>query len=383
MGDGQELVPGVVGALVRLARGATGATGGSGQAVAEVVRARLRLMPEGARALAAVEGGPDDPRAHAALTSAVGQLLATDRGFAQYLATTVLGTPTDPSTVQLRTNPEADPRTVQLRTGPEADPRTVHLRTDPEADPRTVQLRTGPESGPSTVQLRVDPAAAGAQALAARRGNVAIIVALALVLIAALVALGINLGSRPLLRPTGPDFAHAARTIRDPAQVRGVLPDVAAMPGGWQVESGPRSGADSGPDAPRLLPDACDQQLAYATVTFRAVPVQTVRFTVVTFASAEAAGRAFGSSLDPADGEGAAATVTIPSIGDQSAARTHGSSQAEAVVRVGSTLLSVQDDGPGAAATTPALVLFARLLAERARQAEDGHAPDAVFHSGV
>ncbi|MFD5467902.1 hypothetical protein ACFWIQ_34585 [Kitasatospora sp. NPDC127059] len=367
MGDGQELVPGVVRALVRLARGATG---GAGQAVAEVVRARLRLMPEGARALAAIEGGPDDPRARAALATAVGQLLATDQGFAQYLGTTTLGTPTDPRTVQLRTDPEADPRTVQLR-------------TDPEADHRTVQLRTGPTAGPTTVQLRVDPAAAGARALAARRGNLAIIVALALVLIASLVALGINLGSRPLLHPTGPDFAHAARTIRDPAQAQGVLPDVAAMPAGWQVESGPRSGTGGGPDVPCLLPDACDQQLAYATVAFRAVPAQTVRFTVVGFGSAEAAGRAFGSMLGPGDGQEATTTVTIPSIGDQSAARTRGTSATEAVVRVGSTLLSVRDDGPGAAATTPALVLFARLLAERAQQSQDGRAPDAIFHSAT
>ncbi|MFF2146487.1 hypothetical protein [Kitasatospora sp. NPDC058190] len=359
MGDDRDLVAGVVGALVRLAQGTAG---GPGQAVAEVVRARLRLMPEGARAVAALEASPHDPRAREGLTSAVTRLLATDVAFAQYVATTDLGRP-------------ADPTTVQLRVGPEADPATVQLRTD--------------SSGPSTVQLRVDPAVAHAQALAARRGNTAIIIALALVLIAAVVALGIHLGSRPLLRPNGPDFAHAARTIRDPARVQGVLPDVAAMPGGWQVESGPRSGTGSGADVPCLLPDACDQQLAYATVTFRAAPVQSVQFTVVTFASPETAGRAFAGGLALVDGEGEgegegegdATAVTIPSIGDQSAARERGSSMAEALVRVGSTLLYVRDQGPGAAVATPALTLFARLLAERAQQAQDGHTPNADFHA--
>ncbi|MFI9364115.1 hypothetical protein ACIG5E_24150 [Kitasatospora sp. NPDC053057] len=351
----------MTGALVRLARG----TAGPGQAVAEVVRARLRLMPEGARAVTAIETYPDDPRARAALTAAVTRLLATDPGFAQYLATTELGGQTDPTTVQLRTGPEPGPTTVQLRVDPE-DRSTVHLRVDPRNS--------------STVQLRVDPAAASARARAARRSNTAVVVTLALVLIAALVALGIHLGSRPLLRPNGPDFAHAARTIRDPAQAQGVLPDLAAMPGGWQVESGPRSGTGSGPDVTCLLPDACDQQLTYATVTFSTSPLPSVQFTVVTFASTEAAGRAFGTSLDLIDARGDATVAAVPSTGDQSAARTRGESMAETLVRVDSTLLYVHYSGLGAAVALPGLTPFARLLAERAQQAEQGRTPDAVFH---
>ncbi|MER7670041.1 hypothetical protein ABTY61_16435 [Kitasatospora sp. NPDC096128] len=365
MGDGRELVPGVVGALVRLARGTPG---GPGQAVAEVVRARLRLMPEGARAVTAIEAGPDHPGARAELAAAVTRLLATDPGFAQYLATTELGGPTDPTTVQLRTGPTAGPSTVQLRTGP-------------TAGPSTVQLRTGRGSDPTTVQLRVDPATGGARPLAARRGNTGVLVTLALVLIAALVALGIHLGSRPLLSPTGPDFAHAARTIRDPSRAQSVLPDTAAMPGGWRVEGAPRSGTGSGPDVPCLLPDACDRQLAYATVTFSATPLPSVQFTVVTFASAEAAGRAFGTRLDLLDARGDATPAGVPPVGDQSAARTRGDSTAETVVRVDSTLLSVHYAGPGAAIALPGLTPFARLLAERARQAEDGRTPDAAFHA--
>ncbi|MGW3039980.1 hypothetical protein ACWC9T_07975 [Kitasatospora sp. NPDC001159] len=341
MGDGRELVPGVVGALVRLAQGTAD---GPGQAVAGVVRARLRLMPDGAQAVAALEASPHDSRAQEGLTAAVTRLLASDVAFAQYVATTELGRPADPTTVQLRMDPTAP-------------------------------------ADASTVQLRVDPAVADAQALAARRSNTGIIVALALVLIAALVALGINLGSRPLLHPNGPDFAHAARTVRDPAQLQGVLPDVAAMPGGWQVESAPESGAGSGYAVPCLLPDSCDRQLAYATVTFRAPTVQSVKFTVVTFASTEAASRAFTAGLDRVSGAGPTAAAAIPPIGDQSMARTSGSTDAEALVRVGPTLLYVHDDGPGAAVATPALVLFARLLVERAQQAQDGRTPDAAFHT--
>ncbi|MFD9689495.1 hypothetical protein ACFXPX_24810 [Kitasatospora sp. NPDC059146] len=379
MGDGRGLVAGVVGALVRLARGTPG---GRGRAVAEVVRARLRLTPEGARALSAIEADPDDPAARAELAAAVARLLATDQGFAQYLTTTDLGGTADPNTVQLRT--DASPSTVQLRTGPS----TVQLRTggpDAEPEPRTVRPGADPDApagGPSTVQLRVDPAAAGAaRALAARRGNVAVLTVLALVLIAALVALGINLGSRPLLQPTGPDFAHAARTIRDPARVQGVLPDAAAMPGGWQQQGAPRSGTGSGPGAPCLLPGACDQQLAYATVSFSAAPLPSVQFTVVTFSSAEAAGRAFDTRLDLLDARGDAAPAAVQAVGDRSAARTRGDSTAETVVRVDSTLLYVHYAGPGAAVALPGLTPFARMLAERARQAEDGRTPDAVFHA--
>ncbi|MER6300625.1 hypothetical protein ABT247_13775 [Kitasatospora sp. NPDC001539] len=367
MRDEREPVTGAVRALVRLARGTAA---GPGQAVAEVVRARLRLMPQGRRALAAVEASPGDPAARDALTAAVEGLLVADPAFAQYLATTDLGGPADPRTVQLRSGAKGDAATVQLRSGPAST-----------GDPTTA-------GDPTTVQLRVDPAAAGAPALAARRGNTAIVVALVLVLITALVALGINLGSRPLLHPNGPDFAHAAGTIRDPARVRGVLPDAAALPVGWQVQSGPLSGAGSGDGVPCLLPDACDQQLAYATVTFRAAPVQSaqsaqsVQFTVVTFASSEAAGRAFGTRLGT-DGADAATVLTVPVIGDQSAARVHGTSGTEALVRVGPALLHVRDDGPGAAAATPALVLLARLLAERTQQAQDGRTPDAALHGDI
>ncbi|MBO1419123.1 hypothetical protein, partial [Streptomyces sp. FH025] len=297
MGDDRELTPAVVTALVRLAQGAADAPG---RAVAEVVRARLRATPEGARVVAAVEASPGDPRSRELLTVAVGQLLDTDRAFAHYLATTPLGRPADPPTVHLRA--EAEP-------GRPADPSTVHLRVGAEG------------TGPSTVQLRLDPRAAGAQApAAARRGNAGIVLALALLLVAVLVAVGVNLGSRPLLHPRGPELAHAARTLRDPAQVAAVLPDVPAMPAGWQVESGPVAGTVTGDAATCLLPASCDQQLAYATVAFGAAQVYSVQFTVVSFTSTEAAGRAFGAMLNHLD----ASAVALPPVGDESAARTRG-----------------------------------------------------------
>ncbi len=70
--------------------------------------------------------------------------------------------------------------------------------------------------------------------------------------------------------------------------------------------------------------------------------------------------------------------MDLPRIGDQSAVRTRGSSSAVAMVRVDAVLLLVHDDGLGAAATAPGLTVFARLLAERARQAQDGPTPDAT-----
>lgn len=356
MGDGRAMVPGVVEALL---------VDGPHRAVADVVRARLRLVPEGARALDAAEADPKDGPARTQLTAAVAHLLASDEAFAQYLATTGLGRPADPPTVQLWN----EPGTVQLRTGP----------TPPPASPTTVQLRTGaapPPAGPTTVQLRVDPVDARAAALAARRSNTGIVLALVVVLIAALVAIGIHLGSRPLLKPGGPGLAHAAQPLRDPALVQGVLPDARAVPGGWQVRSGPRSGTGTGGDVPCLLPDSCDRQLAYATVTFAAA-VQSVELSIVTFDSPETAARAFDTTLDRTAGEDSGA-VDLPRIGDRSATRTHGSSSAVALVRVGSAVLLVHDTGIGAAATAPVLTVFARLLADRARQAQDGRTPDAV-----
>ncbi|MFJ9443634.1 hypothetical protein ACIRRH_17425 [Kitasatospora sp. NPDC101235] len=358
MGDGRGLVPEAVAALL---------DDGPHQAVADVVRARLRMVPEGARALAAAEASPGDAQARALLTAAVAQLLASDQAFAQYLATTGLGKPSDPPTVQLR----SEPGTVQLRTGPPSAP--------PPKGPTTVQLRTGPPSapppkGPTTVQLRTGPAAAHARALAARRSTTGIVLALALVLIAALVALGVHLSSRPLLKPGGPDLAHAAQPLGNPALVLRLLPDERAVPGDWQVQRGPTAALGTDGERPCLLPDSCDEQLAYGIVTFGSTSVQAVEFRVATFASPEAAARAFDNALGRT--AGTKPTVAVPLIGDQSAIRIQGSLSAVALARVGSALLIVREEGPGYQLTVPALTGLAELVAERARQVQDGHIPD-------
>ncbi|MQS15436.1 hypothetical protein F7Q99_25000 [Streptomyces kaniharaensis] len=325
MADGQELVARVVDALRQTAAGGSPAAPGS--VVADLVRTRLRAMPAGAQAVDAIEAGPADPKARAALTTVVAQLLTEDPAFAGYLLTTELGRP--------------------------ADPPTVHLRIGP----------------PPT---------------SARRTTGGILVTLALVVVASLVALGINLGSRPLLQPGVHGYAHAATALRDPGQAQGVLPDVQAMPSGWRIESGPHAGTGTTDDVPCVVRDTCDEQLAYATVTFRVGSRRSVQFTVLTFASPEAAGRAFDTMLGSTGGGDAPVTVPLPPIGDRSAARTRGSQGGEALVRVGTTLLHVHDSGPGAtAADIPVLTAFARLLATRSQQAQDGRTPDAAAPSSL
>ncbi|MFE4514169.1 hypothetical protein ACFRMQ_08230 [Kitasatospora sp. NPDC056783] len=84
MGDGRGLTPDAVAALLG---------DGPHREVADVLRARLRMVPEGARALAAAEASPGDMRARALLTASVAQLLESDPAFAQYLATAGLGRP--------------------------------------------------------------------------------------------------------------------------------------------------------------------------------------------------------------------------------------------------------------------------------------------------
>lgn len=341
MGDGRGPTADAVSALLG---------DGPHQAVADVVRARLRMVPEGARALAEAQAHPGDARARALLTAAVAHLLASDPAFAQYLATTGLGRPGDPPTVQLRSGPD----TVQLRVGPPSTP---------------------PPNGPTTVQLRTGPTAARARALAARRSGTAIVVALALVLITALVALGVHLGSRPLLKPGGPDLAHAARPLRDPGLVIAVLPDERTVPDGWRLQRGPTAGQGVGGGLPCLLPDSCDRQLAYGVVTYGTDSAQRTEFDVVTFASPEAASRAFDTTLDRAGDP--KPSVAVPLVGDQSAVRIQGGQSALAVARVGSVLLLVHVEGPGADPTAPGFVGLARLVAERARQVQEGLLPDS------
>ncbi|MEV7780495.1 hypothetical protein [Kitasatospora sp. NPDC088351] len=333
MVDGQDLVRAVVGALVRTAANSATSTGG---AAVDVVRARLRGTPDGAQAVDAVEAAPSDRHAQARLAAAVGQLLATDQAFARYLVTTELGHP-------------------------------AHQPTPPKPGAAT------------TLTLRaVGGIPGGGLATAGRRAGGSVLVALVLIVVAALVALGIHLGSRPVLRPGVPGLAHGAVALRDPGQMRGVLPDLQAMPAGWTLESGPSAGTGSGGEVRCLLPDACDQQLGYASVTFRGASPYTVNFTVVSFASTETARRAFDLTSQRADG--AATAVPLPRIGDQSTARTTGGHEVEALVRVGTTLLYTRATAPDEPTSHDATVLtaFAHLLAERAQQAQDGLTPDAV-----
>ncbi|MFG2913770.1 hypothetical protein ACGF0D_12870 [Kitasatospora sp. NPDC048298] len=325
---------------------------GPHQAVADVLRARLRMVPEGARALAAAEASPGDAQARALLTAAVAHLLASDPAFAHYLATTGLGKPGDPPTVQLR----GEPGTVQLRLGPPSAP---------------------PPKGPTTVHLRTGPADARARAFAARRSGTGIVVALALVLVAALAALGVHLASRPLLKPGGPDLAHAARPLDDPRLVARVLPDEGTMTGGWRLRLGPTAGIGSGSELPCLLPDSCDRQLAYGVVTYGTDAAQTAEFDVVTFASPEAATRAFRNALDRA-GDPKPSTA-VPLIGDQGAVRVQDGRSAVAVIRVGSVLLLVRVEAPGADLDTSGFLGLARLAAERARQVQEGQLPDSSW----
>lgn len=334
MGDGRgELVVRVVAALLRPPLGAT----------AEVVRARLQVTPEGARVVAVAEADPGDAAARAALTATVAQLLVADPMFADYLATTDLGLGADPSTVRLRS----------------------------ASGPSTVQLRTN--TGPSTVQLRI-----GGGAKAASRGaNLPIITALALVLLAALVAIGVHLSSRPLLNP---GLARDGHALREPAQLRTVLPDLPALPEGpWALESGPSSGTGSGDGVPCLLPEpsnGCTGQLAYATETFQVAVIGTTRFSVIAFDSPRTAEQAFTTLLDRVGGGQDASAAPFPQVGDQSAARTRGAAGSDALVRVGDILLHVHDSGsPLTHLTAP--TGFARLLADRLKQAQEGHHPDA------
>ncbi|MER7755854.1 hypothetical protein [Kitasatospora sp. NPDC097643] len=363
MSDGQDLVPVVVGALVRVAGGVAG---GPGRAVAELVRARLRATPTGIRAVEAIEADPGDTRARAELTAAVTELLATDPAFAQYLTTTELGRPTGPPTVHLRLTPAAAAKAAAAKSGQATTGETGH------PDGSSV-------FSPTTLDATAVGAQAGASAASARRGSAGIIAALALVTVAALVAVGINLGSRPLLQPGRPGLAHAATVLRDPGQAQGILPDLRALPGGWKIQTEPTSGTATSSDAPCILPDDCAEQLTYATAKFRSASGHSVQFTVLTFATAETAGRAFDFTLNRTGGPSATDSISIPRIGDQSAARKQGNGGTEALVRVGTTLLYLRATGPGSTTiATPLVTAFARLLAERSQQAQDGRTPDAT-----
>ncbi|MFJ9694427.1 hypothetical protein [Kitasatospora sp. NPDC101183] len=244
-------------------------------------------------------------------------------------------------------------------------------------DPPTVHLRTADQS---TVHLRI----AGA-AVAQRGANLPILTALALVLVAALIAIGVRLSSHPVLDP---GLARDNHSLREPARLRALLPGISTFPNDlWQVESGPVTGV-AGDGRPCLLPEAtngCTGQLSYATETFRSGGGRSLQFSVIAYDSPQTAGRAFATlrdhpgativpSREPSSGANAgASTAAVPHLGDESALVSFGmdgADGAEALLRMADLLIDVRS--PNRSLSGPLLAAFALSIAQGVGQGQTG-----------
>ncbi|MBD0710687.1 MULTISPECIES: hypothetical protein [unclassified Streptomyces] len=329
--NGEQLATAVVEAVARAAVGAAG--GVVGDRVVDLVRGRLRSVDRGEEAVAEVERTPDDPDARALLRGKLAAVLAQDPAFAAYL-TSVLAPP----------RPAGPP----VNTGSVVIDRGGRARgTFVLGDQTVTRIRKG------------DPTALAA------------VVAVVFVLVLAVYGLArIVLGGDDA--SSGADGRRVA-VLKDAATVKAIAPDLHSMPTGWTAESAPA--VASGEEACSALEvSLCGGILSTAQSSFRNAFDQSAFFLVVACESPGAAQR-FYEKLTRAPSTGR--PLSVPALGDQSSALQVSDGKGLAYVQVGTVVVAVEERGSNSDFQVATLEALAKMLAERAQEAQNGHAPAA------
>jgi hypothetical protein len=178
---------------------------------------------------------------------------------------------------------------------------------------------------------------------------------------------------------------HTATAVKDPALARAIAPDLAAMPSGW----GPTDTATLDP----CTDSDCHGVLAYGSASFADSSGDThVDFTYATYDSVQSASAAFQQLVAAAQSAAGATSsaddpvtaMSLDQVGDGSAAfasRHYTGSEytykASVCLHVGTVTGRVNFASGYQKVNTDTLLLFARLLAGRAQQAQDGQMPSA------
>ncbi|MER5745839.1 hypothetical protein ABT097_21525 [Streptomyces sp. NPDC002225] len=334
---GEDLATAAVDAVARAAVAATAAVGGAaGGMVVDLVRGRLREVARGEETVAEVERTPDAPEARARLREKLAEVLAEDPAFAAYLASVLA--PPEPA------GPPAVTGGINIDRGGRARGTFVL------GNQAVTKIRKG------------DP------------GALVAVVAVVLVMALAVYALA--------RLATGDDGAsmsngHRVAVLKDPATVRAVAPDLHAMPTGWtstrptSIESGDKACAEM------VEKQLCEWITSAARSSFHDPYDQSADFTVLACTSVDDARRLYDWAEQRMGRAGGAKPLAIEALGDQAFAVEFSEGRGEAYARVGTVVVGVQEEGSNGDYEVATLEALARMVAERAQQAQDGDTPSA------
>ncbi|MFC9397537.1 hypothetical protein ACFTWS_30885 [Streptomyces sp. NPDC057027] len=334
--NGVDLATAAVEAVARAA--VTAAGGAAGDMVVGLVRGRLRDVDQGAEAVSEVERTPGDFDARSRLREKLATVLAEDPAFAAYLASVL-----------------APPRPTErpVNTGSVVVDRGGRARgTFVLGDQAITRIRKG------------DPTALVAVVA------VVVVLVLAVYGLARLTAGG---GGSSSLGPEG----RRVTVLKDPETVKAIAPDLHSMPTGWTVTSSPS--VESGGDAcSRSVERNCDGVLSTAWSSFHNPFDQSAAFLVAACASADAAQRFYeGLAQQSPEESNEAKPLAVPALGDQASALEISKGEGEAYIRVGTVVVAVRERGSNDDYEVATLEALAKMIAERAQEAQDGQAPAA------
>ncbi|WP_101385999.1 hypothetical protein [Streptomyces sp. TLI_146] len=322
--------------FTQMADGTAVAAGtGVGQAVSDVVRERLATTDRGRTAMHAVAGGQRDPDAISELRTLLQAEVDSDPDFARRLSEAMAG-----------------PRPAEV----------------PRSTTHSITFENATLRGRNTISL-------GPVTFNNTRNNRLSLLAAALVLVA-LVAIGIYGGAR-MITGSGPGRDEAVTALNS-VSLHQVLPTQGSLPVKWtQPRPAETLTAAQGPGL-----------IVAASVDYlMGDPEAKVSFLAAACSNAEKAHDFFNAVKKSHDGSGRAETdgltVPMPKIGDEQwAVAGHGTQDGPGggfiTLRVGTVVLSIQGtDTDRQPFATSRLEVLARMMAERAQQAQNGQTPSA------
>ncbi|MFD3655711.1 hypothetical protein [Streptomyces sp. NPDC058620] len=378
--------------LTDLATGAATAVGAeAGEALADLVRARLRTSDGGRAALDGVSADPTDPSAVRGLQEAIREALATDPGFRHDMTVVFAGPPPAAPPVYTVSPSYANSivigggskvRSSQISLGPLTVNNTRNARGALAAIVAVliVLLVLG---GYGAVQLFADDDPSG------RSGGTS--------------ARNPGETASPTASPGTPDASASGKpgasapVLLDVKQVRRILPDAASLPDGWKLASDPpttercrgsRIGGLEEGERHYICRSSSqiDVRSVYepgSAVSFTEVQIEVLPYTGIEEAAEAYVGvrkeqAAFEGTVQPADLEqrfgDESAAVTLDYTGFDGVARA----QARAVVRVGTVVAAVNlIHADGGAPDIGWLSFLIEAMADRTQQALDGEVPTA------
>ncbi|BCK73669.1 hypothetical protein Srufu_076220 [Streptomyces libani subsp. rufus] len=334
------MVETVVQIFAQMAGGALTSVGtGVGQAVSDIVRERFATDERGRSAVQAVDEQPGSPEAAASLRSVLRAELEADPEFARKISAALEEPPPAASSRSASGSITIDGTTMRGN--------------------QTIAL--GPVTFHNTRNVRLS------------------LVGAALVFLA-LVILGIYGGAR--LVTGGDPGEERAVTALSAAELRQVIPGPGSLPAKWTRPKPPEH--VMGRKAPGLV-------TAEAVGYLMGDPEAEMSIVAAGFTDAGKASdflRAMKKSNDP-DGqaEKKGIIISMPKIGDELWAVTNPASSmysggAYLALRVGTVLVTIHgDDTDDQAFSTSRLEVLARMMAERAQQAQNGQAPTAYVRN--